>query len=106
MKDYQLIYSQVFVDDLTKVLEHIAKESSHSAKIFERNLRKKIKLLKQFPEIGRTSDDPRLEGIRIFVVGNYLVLYEVLPGKESVYLHAFCHGARDYPNIYKSLPRE
>lgn len=53
--------------------------------------------------MGKVADDPRLQGIRILVIGNYLVLYEVKSDQNVVYLHGFCHAARDYPNIFKKL---
>lgn len=105
MKNYELIYSQEYVDGLTETLKYIKEDSPHAAKIFERNVRKNVRLLKTFPEMGHTSKDERLQGIRILVIGNYLLLYEVIPDREAVYLHAFCHGARNYPNLYKDLSR-
>ncbi|MFQ6114897.1 MAG: type II toxin-antitoxin system RelE/ParE family toxin [bacterium] len=103
MKNLKLVYSKESMDDLAEIVEYIKKDSLNAAKIFEHNLRKKIKLLKQFPEMGKVADDPRLQGIRILVIGNYLVLYEVESDQNVVYLHGFCHGARDYPNMFKKL---
>lgn len=103
MKEFKLVYSNEFVDGLTQILEHIKKDSLEAARLFERNVRKKIKLLKQFPEMGRIANDARLDGIRILVIGNYLLLYEIIKKERRIYLHAFCHGARDYPNLFKDL---
>jgi plasmid stabilization system protein ParE len=106
MKNYKLIYSQDYLDGLRETVEYIKKDSSRAAKIFAHKVREKVRMLKQFPEMGQAATDKRLEGIRILVVGNYLVLYEAIHGQKSVHLHVFCHGARDYPNLYKDLSLE
>ena len=103
MKNLELVYSREFMDGLAETVEYIKQDSLHTAKIFQRNIRKRIRLLKQFPEMGKVADDPRLQGIRILVIGNYLVLYEVKLKEQLVTLHGFCHGARDYPNIFGKL---
>ncbi len=100
MKNFKLIISAEFADDLITTIEYIEKENLNAAKIFERNVRKKIKHLKKFPEMGKLIDDPRLKSIRILIIGNYLVLYEVISHNKLVYLHRFFHGARDYPNLF------
>ena len=105
MKNYKLAYSQTYLDGLKETVEYIKNDSPHTAKIFERNVRKKVRLLKNFPAMGQASTDNRLDGIRILVVGNYLILYEVIHEQKSVKLHVFCHGARDYPNLYKDLAK-
>ncbi|MFQ5637309.1 MAG: type II toxin-antitoxin system RelE/ParE family toxin [bacterium] len=103
MNDLKLVYSEEFIEGVTETIEYIKKDSPQAAKIFERTVRKKIRLLKKFPKIGKILDDPRLKAIRILIIGNYLVLYEIISDEELIYLHAFCHGARDYPNIFKKI---
>ena len=103
MKNLKLVYSKEFAEDLREVVEHIKKDSLRAAKIFESNVRKRTRPLKEFPEMGKIPGDFRLGGIRILVIGNYLVLYEVKSEDNQVYLHGFCHGARDYASIFKEL---
>lgn len=105
MKNMKLIFSQEFVDDFSASIEYIKIDSPHAAKVFARKVYEKIKLLKKFPEIGKALDEPNLESIRILIIGNYLVLYEIKSDENAVYLHGFCHGARDYPNVYKELKK-
>ena len=103
MKSLKLIYSKEFLDDLLETVDFIKEDNYRASKIFENNVRKRIKQLKKFPEMGKKADDSRLFGIRILIIGNYLVLYEVDYNKNSIYLHGFCHGARDYPNLFKKI---
>ena len=99
MKNFKLVYTREFVDGLTECIDYIKKDSLAAAKIFEINVRKKVKLLKEFPEIGKIHDDPRLKGIRVLTIGNYLVLYEVIQDEKLIFLHVFSNGARDYHSL-------
>ncbi|MBC8182822.1 type II toxin-antitoxin system RelE/ParE family toxin [candidate division KSB1 bacterium] len=103
MKNVRLIYTEEFTNSFLETIEYIKQESPNSAKLFARKVSDKIKLLKTFPEIGKQSEDFRLAGIRILIIGNYLILYEYIQKEKLVYLHLFCHGARDYQNIFKDL---
>lgn len=98
-----LIYSEQFLQDLGAVLEYIKKDNPQAARAFKQKILEKARLLKKYPELGKNIDDPRLPGIRILIIGNYLALYEIKKDEQAVHLHTFCHGARDYPNLYKRL---
>ena len=60
-------------------------------------------LLKRFPEMGKQIADPRFSGIRMLIIGNYLVLYEIQTEENVVHLHRFFHGVRDYPKLFLSM---
>jgi addiction module RelE/StbE family toxin len=102
MINMKLVYSEEFYNDFQNVIEYIKLDNPKAARNFAEKVINRIKQLKKHPEMGRQVDDPRLEGIRLLVVGNYLVLYEVKTGENAIYLHGFCHGARDYPNVFRS----
>lgn len=78
MKKFKLIYSLEFVNGLTEACEYIKKDNPRAARSFARRLPKRIKLLKDFPEMGRAATDARLEGVRILVIGNYRNNVEIL----------------------------
>ena len=103
MNNMKLIYTEEFTNSFLETIEYIKQESPGAAKIFALKVHDKIKLLKKFPEIGKQSDDYRLAGIRILIIGNYLILYEVKQKEKLIGLHFFCHGARDCPNLFKNL---
>jgi addiction module RelE/StbE family toxin len=103
MKNMKLYYSKEFVDDFLATVEYIKRENPQAARTFTKRINEKIKLLKKNPEMGKVLDEPELEGIRLLITGNYLVFYEMEPNENVIYLHGFCHGARDYPTIYKDL---
>ena len=103
MRNIRLIYTEEFTNSFLETIEYIKQENPNAAKIFARKVIDKIKLLKKFPEIGKQSDDFRLTGIRLLIIGNYLILYEDKQEEKLIYLHLFCHGVRDYPNIFKDL---
>lgn len=101
----KLIYTKAFMDDLIGTVEYIKRDSPIAAKSFERRVRNKIKSLKKFPYMGKAMTEPQLQGIRILIIGNYLAFYEVNSKEKTIYLHAFCHGAKDYPNMFKKYNR-
>lgn len=103
MKKMRLIFSEEFYDDFRSVIEYIKLDSPQSAQNLAKKVMEKIKILKRNPEIGTQANDPRLEGIRSVIIGNYLVLYEIKSEAQVVYLHRFFHGARDYPNLFLSM---
>ena len=103
MKNMKLLYSKEFLNDLTNAIEYIQRDSPQAAKSFARKIHDKIKLLKKNPEIGKALEEVGLTGFRLLIIGNYLVLYEIQLDENLVYLHGFCHGARDYPMIYRNL---
>ena len=103
MKNVQLIYTEEFSNSFFETIEYIKQENPNAATNFTRKVNDKIKLLKTFPEIGKQSEDFRLSGIRILIIDNYLILYEDKQAEKLIYLHLFCHGARDYPNIFREM---
>ena len=103
MKKMRLIFSQDLYNDFQNVINYIKLDSPQTAHNFANKIMEKIKLLKKFPEMGKQIDDPRLSWIRMFIIGNYLVLYEIQTEENVVHLHRFFHGARDYPNLFLSM---
>jgi toxin ParE1/3/4 len=103
MKKMRLIFSEEFYNDFQNVIDYIKLDSPQAAHSFAKKVMEKIRLLKKFPEMGKQIDDPRLSGILMLIIGNYLVLYEIKTEDNVVYLHRFFHGARDYPNLFLSM---
>jgi len=99
----KLIYTEEFTNSFLEKIKYIKQESPCAAKIFAWKVHDKIKLLKKYSEIGKKPDCYRLESIRLLIIGNYLILHEVKQKEKLIWLHLFCHGARDYPNIFKNL---
>jgi addiction module RelE/StbE family toxin len=99
----KLIFSREFYNDFKGVIDYIKQDNPPAAQAFARKVLAKIKLLKDHPELGKVIDDPRLKGIRILIIGNYIVLYEIDAMKDNVLIHGFFHGARDFPSIYKEV---
>ena len=79
--------------DLEEVADYIAKDSSHYAAAFVREVREAARTLEYLAERGRTVpelSDPR---IREFFVRSYRLIYQVT--NQAVYIIGFIHGARD-----------
>lgn len=70
----QVIWSWRAQDDRKKILEYWVKrnKSTKYAKKLDRLFRSAIQLIKQFPQIGKITNDPR---VRVKVVKEYLIVY-------------------------------
>jgi len=101
MINMKLVYSEEFYNDFQNVIEYIKLDNPKAARDFAKKVIDRIKQLKKHPKMGQQVDDPRLEGIRLLVIDNYLTLYEVKSQENAIFLHGFCHGARDYPNVFR-----
>lgn len=83
-------------EDLLDIWLYIAKDNLDAADALIDNFEAKSKRLAQNPKLGPTRDDIA-PGMRMFPVGNYLLLYrEVSTGIELVRV---VHGARSLMDI-------
>ena len=77
--------------DLREIWLYVAQDSIEAADRLLDRLDRTIRMLARNPAIGQREDDLR-EGLRRFVVGNYLVFYEPVPG--GIRVVRVLHGAR------------
>lgn len=73
-------------EDLAGIRRYIARDDKATARRFGAELRKKVKVLFEHPEIGRALDLDVPPGIRVLVLHeNYLAYYRIIEsGQESV----------------------
>lgn len=76
--------------DLIAIGAYIAAEDPNAALRITAELDGKGPLLAEFPGLGRLDEQT---GRRIFVVGNYLILYRETP--DGVTILRYFHGRRD-----------
>jgi len=70
------------LQNLTSVLDYIARDKPLAAAKFGSGARKKIAILQEHPHIGRTSDVP---GVReLLIHENYIVVYRVRGDKLEI----------------------
>ncbi len=87
-----------------KAREYVEREAaylrSHSlraAQQFLNDLKRLKGTLKSFPEMGRQNEEMPVTGVHRFVMGSYLVDYEVTP--KDVLVFAIRHGRERPPSI-------
>lgn len=81
-------------EDLTRICDHIHKDSPAAALRVARTIYQGVQSLRQFPQRGRTG---RVEGSRELVFPGlpYIAVYELRP--ESIWIVRILHGAMRWP---------
>lgn len=81
--------------DLIDIYRYIAADAPLHAATFLRRLDQKIHLLADAPGIG-SSRLPAYPEVRLFPVGNYLIIYRPLEEDEGIELIRVFHASRDW----------
>ena len=79
--------------DLTSLWAYIAADNEPAANRLLERIETASKRLVEFPELGRSHDDVR-SGLRLFAVGNYLLLFRRT--EEGVEIVRVLHGKRNW----------
>ncbi|HTC19992.1 MAG TPA: type II toxin-antitoxin system RelE/ParE family toxin [bacterium] len=89
-----LSYLPIAQDDLTAIVDWIAKDNPSHALAFVEALAKRIGHLESHPLMGRVPRHEKLKrlGYRFLVLEDYLVFYAV--HGHSVEIHRVLHGSR------------
>lgn len=95
---YRVEWRSVASDELLSIVRYIAQDNPALARRFDIELRNKVGLLAQYPELGRVGR-PILPGhLRELVVHrHYIVFYRVLDKARVVEILAVKHTARQIP---------
>lgn len=95
-KKYKIEYLPIAEQDLTDIIEYITLDSPQSALKLLEEIDESISKLEDFPFIGISPKDTRLQRLnyRILVVSSYLVFYIVK--NEYVEIRRILHGKRKY----------
>ncbi len=94
-----LRYLPAAQDDLTSILEFIAKDSPSRAVSFIDRVDERIGQLEYHPLLGRVPRHPKLReyGYRVLVIESYLVFY-IIRGR-IVEIHRVVHGSRNLDHL-------
>lgn len=83
--------------DLREIWLYVAQDSIEAADRLLDRLDRTVRMLANNPGIGERRDDLRA-GLRRFVMGNYLVFYETVPG--GIRVVRVLHGARRWEDEF------
>ena len=85
--------------DLEKIVTFIARDNPGRARTFGNELIDRALATAAFPELGRVVPEIGEPAVREIVHGAYRIIYEIFPGRETIYVLRFWHGARGEPEI-------
>ena len=84
-------------DYVRREASYLKSRSPRAAQQFLDDLRRLRQELSRFPEMGKLNTDIPMPGILRFVMGEYLVDYQVL--KDEIAIFAVRHGREQPPRI-------
>jgi toxin ParE1/3/4 len=90
-------FSDEAIQDLDEICEYIARSNPKAAsKLFD-DIRKKCKLVADFPNMGKSYEKlaPLLRG---FVIDDYIVFY--YPQPDGIYVTRVVSGCRDLESLF------
>ncbi len=90
-------FSPLAVQDLTTVCDSIAMENPDAASELFDVIRKKCRLVAQFPNMGKRYERLR-QGLRGFVVADYIVFY--VPLVDGIEVLRVVSGYRDLEALF------
>jgi toxin ParE1/3/4 len=90
-------FSPLAVKDLTAVCDFIAVENPRAASQLFDSIRKKCRLVAQFPNSGKRYER-LMKGLRGVVVGDYIVFY--LPQEDGIEVLRVVSGCRDLEALF------
>lgn len=85
-------WSSTAENDLNEIIDYIAQDSLEYALSFYEEVRKKVKNLEKFPNLGKKVvifDDP---DVREMILRNYRIVYRIF--EEKVQIVRVIHGSR------------
>ena len=104
---FPIKFTDTAKEDLRSIISYIADQSKEKsvAIAFANELREKINVLKDFPEIGSIADDRVMKsfGYRYLVHRDYLIFYRYEPKEKTSYILAIFNGRRDYARILRKF---
>lgn len=97
MNDDSFVLSDPAVGDLRNVRDHIARDDPGTARQVLEDIRAAIHRLVEHPHLGHVRTDIADEGLRVWTVHTYLVIYR--PDTAPLEIVRVLHGYRDLTAI-------
>ena len=93
----KLFYTKPGLEDLKNIHDYIATDSSKAAKRFTSALKEKIKILKNYPELGRSIYPDKFDNLRQVLYKSYRIIYQLKD--ETILIITIHHQSRLPENI-------
>lgn len=85
--------------DLIDIYIYIAGDAPMRAGPFLERIDEKLRMLSDHPGVG-TAGLSRFPDVRVFPLGNYMIIYRPLPNDTGIELIRVFHGARDWQRLF------
>lgn len=97
-KKYEVRYLPAAQKDLTDILNYIKHDNPNAAIKLIEEISEVISHLEDFPLMGSTPKDLRLQSLnyKMLVIDNYLVFYTIKEKDDLVEIRRILHGKRRY----------
>jgi plasmid stabilization system protein ParE len=92
---FKIIFSNISVIDLEKIIEYYYNLNKETAKKYYYEIHDKIKMLKEFPEIGRIVpefQDEFYNKYRELIYENYRIIYKII--EDEIHIVRIINGRR------------
>ena len=99
----QVILTPLSLDDLEEIVTFIANDNPERARTFGNELIDRALSVATFPERGRIVPEIGEPAVREIIHGSYRIIYEIFPGRQTIYVLRFWHGARGEPEIKRAV---
>lgn len=90
----QVQWTAPALQDLLTVTQYIKTDNPAAAHRFGSQIKVKVSRLARFPRSGRLVPEFPASGLREVIVGDYRIIYRVVPGKRQVEILTVRHGAK------------
>ena len=97
--DYQVIWDEEAIEELGRVVRHIAHYNPAAARKTGEAILHKAGLLGKFPELGKMFRKLNRSDVREIPVPPYRIIYHVKSTEHAVRILKVWHGARREPDI-------
>ncbi|MCL2860254.1 MAG: type II toxin-antitoxin system RelE/ParE family toxin [Oscillospiraceae bacterium] len=98
----QIKISRIAENNIKEVFDYIVPNSLKYAEKAVRDIRSRIRNLKEFPYIGRYVPERRDKLYRELIYKNYRIIYSVYEKKEEILIHFVIHTSRNFKKIFNS----
>lgn len=93
----RIVWTSQAVEDVESIRDYVARDSAQSASLLAAKLVLSVERLAEFPTSGRMVPEIGDDSIRELVVGNYRIVYQVVPKQLNIL--AVFHAARLFPDL-------
>ncbi len=93
-RPHSLTWTGPALADLLEITRRIQVDNPEAARRFGKRVKEKVSRLAQFPCSARMVPEFPTSGLREVLVGDYRVIYRIVPVKRRVEILTVCHGAR------------